>query len=169
MAKKEPPAWVKPEDQRDLLDHLKYEIKMLNWTSKPPKQLVEEQACAFDESFCMHARVLIDFFHFDLKGKDKPKFENDAFAEYFTDGNYASAAMSKELIKLWRKISVQIAHLSYKRPDCLNSIGKTEREKLHKLIEEDIEKFEQHLLPCFREHWETPLPSMFRPQPKKRV
>jgi hypothetical protein len=84
-------------------EHLPYEIDMLRHTYRqlsvvskvdPAHETNEQRAnrCALIESFCVHARSLIDFFADDKKG-------TDAVACEFTDNGFMQLDRSKEPLK----------------------------------------------------------------------
>ena len=64
-----------------LSKHLQYEIHMLGFTYGALRQPVEKSTgYALIESFCIHARNLIDFFR-----EDAPRTGTNAVARHFTD------------------------------------------------------------------------------------
>jgi hypothetical protein len=126
---------------------LHYEIDMLHWTYGPPKRLCVRDSFVFNESFCMHARVLIDFF------QNNQKCSSDAIAKHFTNAWYTKTDMNPQLRLLRRKITLQIAHLSYKRPNYVDRIDSEGREQLYNFIKKDIRKFDKHLKERFRPYW----------------
>jgi hypothetical protein len=101
-------------------EHLPYEIDMLRFTylqlvrvstARPQTETNEQQTLLFSflESFCVHARSLLDFF------SNTPGHHTDAIASQFTDG-YAHIDPSVEPLKTIRKkINKQIFHLTTER------------------------------------------------------
>ncbi len=149
-------------------EHLPYEIDMLRRTYmqlsvvckvSPDRETDEQRAtrCTLTESFCVHARSLIDFFADEKRG-------TDAVACEFTDNRFVRLDRSKEPIKSIRdtKLNKQIFHLTKNRTIVESEkfdAGKDGMEVL-KIIEPAIEVFTNFLLPEFQSHFKcatTPL------------
>ena len=149
-------------------EHLPYEIDMLRRTymqlsvlSKidPDREPDEQRATrnALTESFCVHARSLIEFFADNKKGAD-------AVACEFTDNRFTQLDRSKGPIKTIRdiKLNKQIFHLTKNRTIVDSEkfdVGKDGMDVLQ-IIEPAIEHFTNFLLPDFRSHFNcttTPL------------
>lgn len=122
-----------------LAEHYVYEIKMLRTTYQLLSCTTEQgRANAFIESFIIHARVLIDFF------ESEPK-RDDAVAAHFTRAGTFAAVATKSISRdLRRKMSKQIAHLTYSRggPD---KIGAADRLTLLQALEKDHEDFKRQV------------------------
>jgi hypothetical protein len=132
------------EGMRELLTHhLRYEIDMLRCTfGRLHNPLLHEcDKNAFIESFCIHARNLIDFF----RGNGK----NCARAADFTVHRiYEVRSLTKTGLPddLYGKLSEQIAHLTYQRTkDPTRQIGAQELQQLSDLIEDEAVNFRCHL------------------------
>jgi hypothetical protein len=117
-------------------EHLWYEIwmlgetyKLLNLSKVPISEVVGN---ALIESFCVHARVLIEF------------FEKSQGADYYTTVPYVR---SKKYKKLNRQINNQISHvIGEGRSDrASEKIGPDERKELIDLLGADIAIFKKTL------------------------
>ncbi len=139
-------------------EHLPYEIGMLResfrrWvqfaqTIKGP--LTPDQAFTRNsliETFCVHARALLDFF------SDRRTDQTDAIASDFTNGYVATFDPTKEPIKSVRtKLNKQLFHLTRNRTvigaDKFNMY--TDGTLVLQTIEPAIQEFASHLTPDFR-------------------
>jgi hypothetical protein len=106
-----------------LADALPYELMMLEQTfvrlSLP--QLDGCIANALIESFCVHARQLIDFF----------ENKQGVRADQFTNGTYEAAHLSSVPRSVRKKLNHQIAHITQKRTaDPSEKVGPEERAHL---------------------------------------
>src|SRR5438132_1153956 len=98
-------------------EHLPYEIDMLRETYRRwmtiTGPLTPDQAFACNsliETFCVHARALLDFF------SDRRTGPTDAIASDFTDGYVATFDLTKEPVKSLRtKLNKQLFHLTKNR------------------------------------------------------
>jgi hypothetical protein len=120
-------------------EHLWYEIWMLGETYKLlnlPRVPISEKVIgnALIESFCTHARALIEFF-------DKRRG-----ADYYTAVPYVR---SNKYDKLKRQINNQISHVvdEGRSGEILEKIGSNERKELIDLLGPDIAIFKQTLKP----------------------
>jgi hypothetical protein len=130
--------------------HLPYEIGMLVFTSRlletmQPGNLPDHEKAmrnALIESFCIHARNLIDF----LEGKKK---KSRLRAKSVTDGyKPASGWIDKALTK---KIEDQIAHITINRTlDPSARINGEVRTKLLRAIAKELVAFRKKLRPQYR-------------------
>lgn len=131
-------------DEEILGEHLPYELWMLRETfarlSSPPADAV---LCnALIESFCIHARQLIEFFE-NKQGKQ---------AKEFTGGKYAAVYLSGLTNSERGKINTQIAHLTGMRTvDSAEKIGPALRAKLLTALERESQHFYGQLAPEFRD------------------
>ena len=137
-------------------DHVMYEIKMLQMTYG----FLEVPwysgwvGNALIESFCVHARALIEFF-----AKTKSQTDEQVCACHFTDNSYRSFENGKVSGPLWGKLQAQIAHLSYQRTkDNEDKVSPEDRKALLKLLNKEIDHFAAHLKSPFKERW----PAEFR-------
>jgi hypothetical protein len=129
-----------PASPDELLGHhLVYEIDMLREThgKLPDDHTVLNNALI--ESFCVHARNLIEFF-----GKGAKKY---------TDENYRPFANFKKNLKTIRhRINVQISHLIYAGRTVKDSekINDEDRAEILNFLSEAIADFKAHLLREYR-------------------
>jgi hypothetical protein len=150
-------------------EHLPYEIDMLRSTYRqlesvanhPPHSETAEQKMlrnALIESFCVHARSLIDFF------ANRRNAATDAVAGDFTDGFTASMDPSKQPIRTLRtKLNKQLLHLTRDRKLAVSEkfdVGSDGRRILQE-IEPAIERFTGCLTADFRSFKCSTLPLIF--------
>jgi hypothetical protein len=110
---------------------------------------------ALIESFCIHARALIEFFDSNTSESDE-----QVCARHFTDGSYSPYANGKIGGTLRGKLHAQFAHLSYQRTeDDSDKVGVKERGELLQLLNKEIENFASHLRVPYKEHWPAELRS----------
>lgn len=131
--------------------HLPYEIWMLQETHQRLKGAVSDQVVtnALIESFCIHARQLLDFFE-NKQGR---------CAKDFTGGTYNATCLS--YLRTQRtKLNTQIAHLTACRTkDPKEKIGGTDRDKLLKAILREARNFQSNLVGTFAETFKLPVPN----------
>ena len=104
------------------------------------------------QSFCIHARNLIEFF----KNKKPCDFDPRLFtdAAYEPDGNFIEHSLE-------RKINQQIAHLTAQRTgNAKDQLGPKEWSDILEAVENQIERFEAALTPEFRKQWHAGLANM---------
>lgn len=136
-------------DSTELLHvHVRYEIDMLSGTYQRLKKPIEDHVVgnSLIESFCLHARSLLDFFN-NEQGLHASEFTSEKFS-----------ALNPEALgipnSVCRKLNTQIAHLTKKRvADAKEKIGPEHREQLFQGLTKAIHSFEEHLLPPHRERW----------------
>jgi len=125
--------------------HYTYEVDMLQGSyvylanGKYARDKVVEYALI--ESFCIHARALIEFF------VEKKR------AGRYAEANYAKLQIADEPLKtLYRKLHQQIAHLdSHERTsDPREKIGRTERNQLLGILGEQSKEFSRTLKAEYR-------------------
>lgn len=126
----------------DLERHLGYEIDMLNgsyalianieaFLTKAGASSFEKEVAlnAVKEDFCIHARLLVEFF---LKGKDNP-------ASSFASGYSRPSEPGDRLVQ---KLNNQIAHFMDGRAHAeRDKIGDSDREKLLRWIDVELERW----------------------------
>jgi hypothetical protein len=138
--------------EKIISEMLPYEIDMLRHAYQRSQSPEFEQADinAFIETFCIHARSLIDFFW-----DRKPKKKNHAIARHFISGPYDPfGGVSPKPNRLYAKLNDQIVHLSYSRTDVMEEkIGPKERLELNNLIEKEIENFGSHIDASYQQLW----------------
>jgi len=148
---------AKPTPQNNhafLGHHLQYEVQMLRITyaflrhgipavegDKDARQLV---ANVFIESFCVHARNLIEFF----EGIGNCDFDPTQFA-------VAGYSVRKQLGPAYGKICEQISHLTTGRTESVGKIDDTFRDDVLAKLEVEVERLEQNLAPAFRLKWKV--------------
>ncbi len=136
-------------DEEILGIHLPYELWMLRATYEklrsPP---ADEVLCnALIESFCLHARQLLEFFE-NRQGKH---------AKDYTGGSYKAAHLAS-LSKAERtKLNTQIAHISGQRTvDPSKKIGLSLRAKLITALEREANEFKNQLSSEFKQMFKWP-------------
>ena len=142
-------AGGKKDTKRDvLLRHLKYELVMLNHTFQQlqMKSLPQNEVNVLIESFCLHARNLIDFFSDSHKDKGR-----EAAAWHFTKDTYRPPAKPKGLCE---KINAQILHIRYDRTSAASEkIGTADRLALWTLVRNRVAYFLEELRPEYQSIW----------------
>jgi hypothetical protein len=133
-------------------EHLPYELWMLRETyvklNSPPADVVLRNALI--ESFCIHARQLLEFFD-NKQGKH---------AKDFTGGNYAAAHLSGLTKSERDKLNTQVAHVTAMRTiDSAEKIGHALRAKFLTALEREAQHFEGKLDSEFRGMFKAPVPS----------
>lgn len=132
----------------ELLEHLRYELDMLFGTYERLEVPSSDLVCgnALIESFCLHARQLLDFFN----------NEQGLRANEFTTAQYVplTSAVVGVSETLAQKLNTQIAHLTKKRVSVsTEKIGADDRDQLRSGLERALRHFEAHLRPPFRDQW----------------
>jgi hypothetical protein len=97
---------------------------------------------ALIESFCIHARGLIDFFN---GAKGSP-------VQSFVDGNYVAFPRGQPRGDLIKKINTQIAHLTSDRRS-RDKIDVADRRELLVVLRAEVQNFSRHLKPEFSSGW----------------
>ena len=134
--------------------HLPYEVQMMRelhpeLTSGRYNQLIHNSNI---QSFCIHARNLIEFF--------KNKKSCDFDPRLFTDSRHEPNGDFIEHV-LEGKIHQQIAHLTAQRTaNAEDQLGPKQWTKILKRVNDEIERFEAALTPEFRKKWEKGLQDM---------
>ena len=129
-------------------EHLFYEIWMLNETYKLldlPTATISNAVIgnALIESYCCHARILIEF------------FDKKHGADYYTTAPYERSDKYK---KLNRKINNQISHIldEGRSDEVEGKIGLADRKALIELLGADVAAFKQDLKPPHDQWLELP-------------
>ena len=128
-----------PSDEELLSHHLRYELEMLVETRKllaSPQDTVVGNALI--ESFCVHARVLIEFFR-------KP----NGASKYADSGYKSFSKATKTSLKEWQqKLNNQVAHLlDCRTADDSQKLGTPEREQIFVALMNEFQEFKTHLKP----------------------
>ncbi len=130
-------------DEDILSVHLPYELWMLRAThEKLGLSPTDQVLCnALIESFCLHARLLLEFFE-NRQGKH---------AKNYTAGSFNAAHLAS-LTKAERdKLNTQIAHITGQRTvDPSEKIGPALRIKLLTALEQEAIEFEKKLAANFK-------------------
>jgi len=125
-------------DEDILGEHLPYELWMLRQTyerlgSPSPDNVL---CYALIESFCIHARLLLEFF----EGKQGNR------AKDYTGGSYQAVHLDNLTKAEKNKLNTQIAHMTGQRTvDSSDKIGRSLRAKLITALEDEANEFEQQL------------------------
>lgn len=130
--------------------HVRYELDMLFGLYEQLQRPASNAVCgnALIESFCLHARQLIDFFD----------NQQGLHAEQFTSSGYEPLPHQTLGITptVKRKLNTQIAHLTEQRTDDSDAkIGPRDRTQLRDGLQKALRHFEAHLKSPFREAWGT--------------
>lgn len=145
----EDPKTVKVEIMNE---HLPYELIMLRGTFD---QLVTHtvETNALIESFCIHARQLLDFF------EDKEGRTTDARASDFTKTKYQTKHLPPSKDPIRDNINKQIAHITLCRTtDSTEKITGQDMLKLLNALTDEAEKFKKKLKPEYQDEfrWNQP-------------
>jgi DNA-binding CsgD family transcriptional regulator len=125
---------------------LMYEVWMLQETYSRLRQPQTDSVVvdALIESFCIHARLLLEFF--ESCGQ-----EQAIEATEFTGGSYIAQYTSAISKTLRGKLNQQIAHLSENRTDLTDEkIGPKDRAILHETLLQELTHFSTKVLPPYR-------------------
>ena len=130
--------------------HVRYELDMLFGTfhqlASPVANAVVGNALI--ESFCLHARQLLDFFG-NAQGLHATEFTDSGYTPLANDVLGIGSATTK-------KLNTQIAHLTKERvSDGSEKIGPEDRARLRAAVETALRHFEGHLRSPFRGRWGT--------------
>jgi len=136
-------------DEEILGIHLPYELEMLRATHErldlPP---ADQVLCnTLIESFCLHARLLLEFFE-NKQGKR---------AKDYTGGSYKAAHLASLTKAERNKLNTQIAHMSGQRTvDSSKKIGLSLRAKLITALEREANEFKNQLSSEFKQMFKWP-------------
>jgi hypothetical protein len=147
---------MKTQAMIEMVNHqVPYEVGMLRCTflllSRGVPEGADQRAVlnANIESFCIHARNLIEFF-----SRESTKPKDKAGARHFTLSSYRAFKMPKTEERLVEKLNEQIAHLSYKRTtkDEEKILG-SDRAVLLWILEDEIARFGKSLRDEYKALW----------------
>jgi hypothetical protein len=133
--------------------HVVYEVNMLRHTFSflSVRAWSQELANAIIESFCVHARNLIDFF--SEKSETPGQSNGYVGAKHFCNGYqpWTKGAPGNDLIGALNR---QISHVTFDRTSkSEEKIGPEQRLELVRLIERELEMFREHLRSPYTEKW----------------
>jgi hypothetical protein len=137
-----------------LAEHLPYEVQMLNFSFEvlcwTPGILGQLPVNALIESFCIHARNLIDFF---TEQSVSPK--NYAGAKHYVGASWiASGDSDYKSDSIYGKLNEQIAHLTYGRQKDLDKkIQGPDIGSLKQVLDDEAKRFVDSLPPPQRAVW----------------
>lgn len=132
----------------EYFEHLLYEIEMLlglypELSREEYNQTVHN---ALVEAFCLHARILIEFFQAE-----------QVHPKCFTEGSYEP----KDTFEHKTQINTQIAHLTKRRTSVpSNQLGEKEWKLINDTLEQEISLFEMALKPEYKSKWGSRLKSV---------
>jgi hypothetical protein len=143
-----------PEGLREAFaHHLVYEVNMfrLTYLLLQLPAWSGGLANAIIESFCVHARNLIDFF--SEKSATPGQSNNYTGAKHFSDG-YTAWTKGGPSHDLCGRLNRQISHITYDRTSKdQEKIGPKERAELVELIERELKIFSGCLRKPYKEDW----------------
>ncbi|MGD9649364.1 MAG: hypothetical protein AB7U41_01085 [Dongiaceae bacterium] len=143
---------------RIISEHLPYEIGMFYMSLTALESSTNQFTTnILIESFCLHARNLIQFFYYS-PSKDY------AVAEELMIQGY-KIPNRKEAIgsQIYKKINLQITHLTYQRARTGNEkINTEDREKLKNMINDCVKKFYENLRSEYKEAFPKNLSSFMK-------
>jgi hypothetical protein len=142
-----------PRRPKIIARHFPYEIDMLRYCFQQlNKDTPRERLMNYvlHESFCVHARNLIDFFYDDKI--------NRPTARHFTKSDYEPfGGENPKENPIYGRLNEQINHLSWHRTeDDYDNIGPSERKELYDLIEAEIVRFDGYVNETYRPMWRGP-------------
>jgi hypothetical protein len=121
--------------------HLNYEIQMLEETGQThhDNQVINN---AIIESFCAHARNLIEFFK-----EESQKYTSKSYRPF-------SHTSAKALKRIYGKLNTQIAHVRYsgRTEEDEGKITELNRREIINLLSQEIKTFKAHLLPHYNQN-----------------
>jgi hypothetical protein len=141
------------EEMQDILDeHLPYEVKMLFVTHDalyPPGRLVGGDLNVVLESFCIHARNLIEMF-------TRKRGERYVLATDYIPSYSAFQGCQSEISDLYKKICEQISHLTYDRKRDPADKIQTDKHvpRARQLLEAEIKAFVRGLPVADKQVWD---------------
>jgi hypothetical protein len=144
--------------------HLRYEIIMLFATFEKEVIVPDRYIrAALVESFCIHARNLIDF----LRGKSSKGPRVRATSVTYDYKPFANGKIDKALTD---KIEDHVAHLGFGRTsDPKEYINRRDRLALLRSIAVELIVFQQHLRPQYRAPWKIKITEHGAPSLKRGV
>ena len=143
--------------------HVPYEVRMMRQTyamlanGSPHLWFSQPVINALIESFCLHARSLIEFF-----SCEKPMADNTAAAKHFAKEGYQPCSDYGPSRDLMGKLNGQIAHPSYTRTSANDKkVSAQDRATLMKFVENELVRFSSDMKETYKQHW----PIDMRPTP----
>ncbi len=132
-------------------DHLPYELLMLYFSHDSLQRPVHILAAnSFIESFCVHARNLLDFFY-NVKYADQSRLRLTAVHFVPTESPFAKKRkFGKEIGSLYEKLHDQIFHMGQRSSQIEGKISPAERQKLFYSIENAWTSFYPEMIPDLR-------------------
>lgn len=118
-----------------LAEHYIYEINMLRETHRRLGSTSDQMlANALIESFCVHARALLDFY------KSTPQDDDVVAHDFVTPAQFTATATRQVPNDIRKRVNKQIAHLTAARENA-NRINDGDRQQLLTAIETDHAAF----------------------------
>jgi hypothetical protein len=134
-------------------EHLPYEMVMLRFTHENLKRDIDQlTGNAFIESFCVHTRNLLDFFH-NHKYADNSQLRLTAI--HFVDAESMFKKKRKfggDTGKLYKKTHEQVFHMGRRPSKGNEKLGPEDRQKLRELIEPLWNSFLSDMIPTLRKN-----------------
>ncbi len=136
--------------------HLAYEIEMFRYTyvglQNQKDQLLFN---ALYESFCVHARNLMDFFFNQASDKER----NYIAADFLPEGHPRAAKRSfGDAGKPYGLIHKEVLHMGAGRPhEQAKQVGPSERKLLADTLKQEIADFRSHIVPTLQAEWDSAL------------
>jgi hypothetical protein len=132
-------------------DHLPYELLMFYFTHDSLQHPVHILAAnAFIESFCVHARNLLDFFH-NTKYTDQSQTRLTATHFVAPESEFAKKRpFGQDIGTLYGKLHAQILHMGERSTPIEGKVSPEERQKLFSFIEKDWTSFYSEMIPSLR-------------------
>jgi hypothetical protein len=132
-----------------LAQHYVYELNMLRWTDAQLRVTPTGfLANALIESFCVHARALMDFYKSSGRGDDV------VATDFITAGQFAARATSQISPDIRDRVNKQVAHLTGARENPTKKVDKADRKTLLTAIEADHTAFKNavnaQFVGCFK-------------------
>lgn len=119
-----------------LAEHYVYEVNMLRWTHAMLAGTPEGfNANALIESFCVHARALMDFY------KCTPQQDDVTALDFISSGQFNASATSQVPSDVRIRVNKQIAHLTASRENPPQKVDGQDRQTLLNAIEADHTAF----------------------------
>lgn len=121
-----------------LTEHYVYEINMLRWTHATLAGTEEGfLANSLIESFCVHARALMDFYN------SNPRADDIVATHFIRSGQFSANAISLIPTDIRTRVNKQIAHLTAARENPSKKVDDADRQTLLTAIETDHTAFKQ--------------------------
>ena len=134
-------------------DHLPYEMLMLYFTHDSLQRPVHILAAnSFIESFCVHTRNLLDFFH-NVKHAEQSRLRLTAVHFVPSESLFAKKRkFGKEIGPLYKKLHEQIFHMGQRSSQIEGKISPAERQRLFYFIENTWTSFYPEMISGLRAH-----------------